>query len=127
MKKMATVFAMITLICTLPTMAFGQTGKRNRTATPVQPGNVVDADGWPIGHLRGKTGNQHSKVKAPQAKTQGTRRSLQNGTLIEHPDIRKEFDRGYLSPYASNSYTGTTTVNQGRRNNLNVNAGSGND
>ena len=39
----------------------------------------------------------------------------------------KEFDRGYLPPAATNTYTGMTTVNQGRRNNLSVNAGSGND
>jgi prepilin-type processing-associated H-X9-DG protein len=40
---------------------------------------------------------------------------------------RKEFDRGYLSPYAANTYTGTTTVNQSRHSNLTVNGGNGND
>src|ERR1051326_4043905 len=51
--------------------------------------------------------------KGPQTKVQGS--------------SQKGFDRGYLSPYASNSYTGATTVNQGTLNNLPLNGGSGND
>jgi len=31
---------------------------------------------------------------------------------------QREFDKGYLPPYAANTYRGTTTVNQGRHNNL---------
>jgi hypothetical protein len=54
-----------------------------------------------------------SKVNAPHAKLQGT--------------SPKEFDKGYLPPNAARGYKGITMVNQGLRNNLTVNGGSGND
>ncbi|HZS07898.1 MAG TPA: hypothetical protein VFD58_23900 [Blastocatellia bacterium] len=101
MKKITTAAAMIALALTLSTMALGQNEKRNKPGTPARPGNVIDADGWPIGHLRGVTG---------KAQEIG----------------RKEFDKGYLSPRASMGYRGTTTVSQGAFNNLTFDGGRGN-
>ena len=67
--------------------------------------------------VKGRTSANHINV------------ALGDGSVkVKRPQTnRKDFDRGYLKPYAANTYTGTTTVNQGRRNNLTVNAGSGND
>jgi hypothetical protein len=61
MKKMTTVLTMIALAFMLSTTTLGQSGKRNKRATPIQPSNVIsDAAGDPIGHVRGITRNGYT-------------------------------------------------------------------
>src|SRR5205085_7951649 len=102
MKKMTTILTLIALALTLTTTSLGQTAKRNKPGTPARPNNVIDADGWPIGHLRNRTG------KTPETS-------------------HKEFDKGYLSPYVARGYRGTTTVNQGFNKSDILSGGGGND
>lgn len=70
--------------------------------------------------------NANAQRNRPAADERSTQSRLQSQTKMPGAST-KEFDKGYLSPYASNSYTGTTTVNQGTLNNLTLNGGSGND
>jgi len=69
-----------------------------------------------------------AKVKGRKS-AGGITAALGDGSVkVKRPQTnRKEFDKSYLSLSTTNTYTGTTTVNQGRRNNLHVNAGSGSD